>query len=264
MPEPLIVTLGDVLALSVITPPDGLLTESAEPARTRLIVGGHAAVCACWVVAAGARGRAVSARSYDRLGDLVEAELADRGVELEGPGGDGRTGVATVIRAAGARRAALTDRGVCPNLAHELLQPEWFEDADVLHVSGYALLDQPSAGAVERACKIARAAGASLSVDLASADIVSPLVRERIAQLQPEVALATAAQAEAIGGIDDLADLPVISDDGALPAIDPMGVADAFAAGLLSALAAGADSDDALDDARRLADRCAGLDGPLP
>ena len=109
----------------------------------------------------------------------------------------------------------------------------------MLHVSGYALLDQPSAGAVERACEIARGAGASLSIDLACADIATPLVRERIAQLQPDVALATAAQAEAIGGIDDLADLPVISDDGALPAIDPMGVSDAFAAGFLSALAAG-------------------------
>ena len=87
----------------------------------------------------------------------------------------------------------------------------------MLHVSGYALLDQPSAGAVERACEMARGAGASLSIDLACADIVSPLVRERILQLQPDVALATAAQAEAIGGIDDLADLPVISDDGALP-----------------------------------------------
>jgi ribokinase len=264
MPEPLIVTLGDVLALSLITPPEGLLAESAEPAETRLIVGGRAAICACWVVAAEARGRAVSARSYDRLGDLVEAELADRGVELEGPGVQGHTGVATVVRTPGARRTALTDRGVCAKLAHQLIQPEWFDDADVLHVSGYALVDQPSAGAVERACEIAREAGASLSVDLASADIVSPLVRERILQLQPEVVLATAAQAEAIGGIDDLGDLAVISDDGAFPAIDPMGVADAFAAGFLSALAAGADEDDALGDGRLLADHCAGLDGPLP
>src|SRR6185437_10475991 len=102
MPEPLIVTLGDVLALSLITPPEGLLAESAEPAETRLIVGGRAAVCACWVVA---------------------AELADRGVELEGPGVEGHTGVATVVRTPGARPTALTDRGVCAKLAHELIQP---------------------------------------------------------------------------------------------------------------------------------------------
>src|SRR6478736_6988887 len=130
MPEPLIVTLGDVLALSLITPPEGLLAESAEPAETRLIVGGQAALCACWVVAAGARGRAVSARSYDRLGDLLEAELADRGVELQGPGVEGRTGLAAVVRMPGARRTALTDRGVCAQFAAEALQPDWISDAD--------------------------------------------------------------------------------------------------------------------------------------
>jgi ribokinase len=264
MPEPLIVTLGDVLALALITPPDSLITQSATPADARVVVGGQAAICACWLVETGARARAVSARSYDRLGDLIEAELADRGVELEGPGVEGASGLATVIRTPGARRTALTDRGVCRQLAAAALRPEWFSDADVLHVSGYALLEQPSAGAVEVACETARAAGARISVDLACADIVSPLVRERIARLEPDIALATEAQAEAIGGIDDLASLPVVSDDGGIPPIDPMGVADAFAAGFLAALATGADADQAAGLGRLMAVRCAGTEGPLP
>jgi len=146
----------------------------------------------------------------------------------------------------------------------EQLQEEWFEDAGVLHVSGYALLEQPSAGAAERACEIARAAGARLSIDLACADIVSPLVRERILGLRADIALATAGQAEAIGGIEDLAALPVISDSGLPPVADPMGVADAFAAGYLAALAAGDDPDDAADRGRDLAVRCGAGEGPLP
>jgi sugar/nucleoside kinase (ribokinase family) len=264
MAEPLIVTLGDVLALSLITPPEGLMPESSSAVSTELTVGGQAAICACWAVEAGARARVVSARSYDRVGDFVEAELAERGVDLEGPGVEGRTGVATVIRTPGARRTGLTDRGVCPLLSAEQLQEEWFEDAGVLHVSGYALLEQPSAGAAERACEIARAAGARLSIDLACADIVSPLVRERILGLRADIALATAGQAEAIGGIEDLAALPVISDSGLPPVADPMGVADAFAAGYLAALAAGDDPDDAADRGRDLAVRCGAGEGPLP
>ena len=43
-----------------------------------------------------------------------------------------------------------------------------------------------------------------------------------------------------------------------------MGVADAFAAGFLGALAAGADADDAAELGRKMADRCAGVEGPLP
>jgi sugar/nucleoside kinase (ribokinase family) len=264
MAEPLIVTLGDVLAMALVTPPADVMPSSSAAVQTRLVVGGQAAVCACWLVETGARARAVSARSYDRLGDLVEAELADRGVELQGPGVEGVTGLATVIRTPGARRTALTDRGVCPALSADGLRPEWFEDADMLHVSGYALLEEPAASATERAVEIARGAGAQVSVDLACADIVSPLVRERIRRLEPEVALATGAQAEAIGGIDDLADTPVISDRNGIPAIDPMGVADAFAAGFLAALAAGAEVDDAADLGRQMADRAAGVEGPLP
>jgi sugar/nucleoside kinase (ribokinase family) len=260
----LVVTLGDVFALALVTPADGVLPEASTPARSLLTVGGQAAICACWAVETGARARAVSARSYDRLGDLIEAELAERGVEMEGPAADGSTGLATVVRPAGAPRTALTDRGVCARLSAETLRPEWLEDADVLHVSGYALLDQPSAGAAERAFQIAHESGALLSIDLACADIVTPLVRERIARLRPDIALATRSQAEAIGGIDDLAELPVISDRDATPHADPMGVADAFAAGLLAALAADAHPDAAAALGREMAARCGAVSGPLP
>ena len=263
MPEPLIVTLGDALALALISPERAMLPSSSAPAETVITVGGQAAIAACWAVATGARARCLSARAYDRLGDLLEAELADRGVELQGPGVDGRTGLAAVVRVPGARRTALTDRGVCPQLSADALQPDWIDDADVLHVSGYAMLDQPSAGAAERAVELARAAGARVSVDLACADIVSPLVRERLLALRADIAFATPAQAEAIGGADDLAALPVVTD-AAAGAADPMGVADAYAAGYLAAIAAGADPDDADELGREMAGRCGAGDGPVP
>ncbi len=257
-------TLGDVLALALITPEHGILPESSSRSRTQLTVGGQAAISACWAVETGARARAVSARSYDRLGDLIEAELAERGVDMEGPAVAGATGLATVVRPAGARRTALTDRGVCPLLTAEDLRPEWLVDADVLHVSGYALLEQPSAGAAEHAFQLAREAGAQVSVDLACADIVTPLVRERIARLRPDVALATTSQAEAIGGLDDLAELSVISDRDDPGYADPMGVPDAFAGGFLAAFAAGADAGDAISLGSEMAQRCGALPGPLP
>ena len=262
MSEPLIVTLGDVLALALISPDDGRLPESSAPSRTVLTVGGQAAICACWAVETGARARAVAARAYDRLGDLVESELADRGVELQGPGVDGRTGLAAVVRVPGARRTALTDRGVCPQLEAGGLQRDWIDDADVLHISGYALLEQPSAGAAERAAELAREAGARVSIDLACADIVSPLVRQRMLGLAADVAFATPAQARAIGGVDDLAGLAVVTDT-APAASDPMGVSDAYAAGYLAALAAGAEPDDADGLGREMAQRCGAAEGPL-
>ena len=90
------------------------------------------------------------------------------------------------------------------------------------------------------------------------------MVRERITRLKPDVALATAAQADAVGGIDDLAELAVISDRDDPGHADPMGVADAFAGGFLSAFAAGAGADDSVSLGREMAARCGALPGPLP
>jgi hypothetical protein len=60
------------------------------------------------------------------------------------------------------------------------------------------------------------------------------------------------------------AELPVISDRDATPHADPMGVADAFAAGLLAALAADAHPDAAAALGREMAARCGAVSGPLP
>jgi sugar/nucleoside kinase (ribokinase family) len=263
--QPLIVTFGDVLALALITPPSGVIPEASTPVDAEVIVGGQAALTAYWVVEAGARARTVGARAFDRLGDLVEGDLTERGIELVGPGVEGRTGLVTVVRPADGARTALADRGVSPQISADALEEGWFADADLLHVSGYALLDQPAAGAAERAVELARAAGARISVDLACADAVSPLVRQRIADLHADVALATDRQAQAIDGIDDLAAFHVRSDERAVvPPSRSMGVGDAFAGGFLSAFAMGGAVEDAVLYGRELASRCAETESPLP
>jgi ribokinase len=263
--QPLIVTFGDVLALALITPPGGLLPETSTPVEATLTVGGQAAVTACWVVEAGGLARAVGARAYDRLGDLVEAELTERGVELAGPGVEGRTGLITVVDGPGTPRTALADRGVSPLIGADSVDEDLVAGADILHVSGYALADQPSAGAAERAAELARAAGARISVDLASASLVTPLVRQRIADLAPDIVLATEQQSEAAGGLDDLAALQVLSDAGGAAAAPPApGARDAFAGGVLPALALGGALEDAVAYGHELAARCAGSASPLP
>ena len=63
----------------------------------------------------------------------------------------------------------LTDRGPSPQLRADEIDVEWLRGSDVLHVSGYALLDGAIAEAGARAAGAARAQGAQISVDLASA-----------------------------------------------------------------------------------------------
>ena len=90
-------------------------------------VGGQAANVAAWVVALGGRARLIAARGTDLAGQLVAGELARRAVELVGPVIDGRTGVVVSLTDGDAARSMLTDRGVGPDLAADLLQPGWLD-----------------------------------------------------------------------------------------------------------------------------------------
>ena len=44
-------------------PPADVMPQASTPVETRILVGGQAAISACWMVETGARARAVSARS---------------------------------------------------------------------------------------------------------------------------------------------------------------------------------------------------------
>src|SRR5206468_3607848 len=53
------------------------------------------------------------------------------------------------------------------DLAANDLEPEWLA-CDALHLSGYSIMREPIAGAAARAAELARAHGATVSVDLSS------------------------------------------------------------------------------------------------
>jgi len=241
----LICALGDV-ALDVI------VVLEREPAAgddtavtTRVGAGGQAANVAAWAASLGARGRVIARRGADAAGRLCADELASLGVEVVGPAA-GRSGVVVSLVAARGERTMLSDRGAASELAAEELEPGWLDGCDALHVSGYALLREPAAGAAQRAVALARAAGARISVDLSSWTAIqeNEPFRERVARLAPDTIFANEREREALGG--GLAAQWVVKRgaqgievDGraypALPAdvVDTTGAGDALAAGFL-------------------------------
>jgi sugar/nucleoside kinase (ribokinase family) len=122
------------------------------------------------------------------------------------------------------------------------LDSRWF-DADVLHVSGYALLLEPAASAAESAVELARGAGARISLDLSAWSLVDEPFRERARRVAPDVVFATERERDAFGALDSAwvvkRGAHGVRVDGvdhpALPAeiVDPTGAGDAFAAGFL-------------------------------
>jgi len=247
----LVVTVGDAL-LDVIV----RLGETLEPgadasAETRASAGGQAANVAAWAVALGAEARCVAKCGRDMAGQLVAAELEERGIELVGPP-DGRNGIVVSLVAGDGERTMASDRGVAPELSPDDLDPGWFA-CDCLHISGYALLASPIDSAALHAAEVARAHGARVSVDLSAWTRIREYGPQRfralLESLAPDVIFANEPEWEIVGAAYGLAPTAVVKrgSRGALvlgdtqaeipPAtgeiVDATGAGDALAAGFL-------------------------------
>jgi sugar/nucleoside kinase (ribokinase family) len=238
-----ICVLGDAHLDVVVSAPGPVAEETDTPARTSVGVGGQAANVAAWVVALGGRARLIAARAADLAGQLVAGELARRGVDLVGPVIEGRTGV-VVSLTDGLGRSMLTDRGIGPRLAADLLQEDWLQGCGWLHLPAYSLVAEP----VQAAALAAAERAPRLSLDLSSTAALQAYgitrFRELITRLRPDVVFGNEAEAALVG---DLPGSELVVKLGArgvraagtvFPArptqpVDATGAGDAFAAGYL-------------------------------
>ncbi len=249
--------LGDLMLDVIARLEEPLARGDDVRAATRAGAGGQAANVAAWAASLGAEARCVAKRGADDAGELVARELARRGVELVGPVGDGATGVVVSLVEEGERSMA-SDRGVAPSFAPEELDAAWVRDCDVLHLSGYALLREPIDATALLAARLAREAGARVSVDVAAWTEIrryGPVrFRELLDSVAPDVLFATEAEWELLGGAYLTAPVgvlkrgprgvTVLTEDARLdlapvPAdvVDTTGAGDALAAGFLVGLA---------------------------
>ena len=239
----MICVLGDAHLDVVVSARGPVAEETDTPARTSVGAGGQAANVAAWVAALGGRARLIAARGTDLASQLVAGELARRAVELVGPVIEGRTGV-VVSLTDGTSRSMLTDRGVGPGLAAGLLQPDWLDGCDWLHLPAYSLVAQPVAGAALAAAGRAP----RLSIDLSSTAALRAYGARRfgelIARLRPDVVFGNEAEAALVGELPGTELVVKLGPRGvraagtvfpALPTrpVDATGAGDAFAAGYL-------------------------------
>jgi len=274
-----IATFGDVLLDVVVLLSEPLAPGGDVRASNRAGAGGQAANVAAWAAELGADARCIAKRGDDPAGELVARELASRSVELVGPVGSGATGVVASIVHDG-DRALASDRGVAPSFTPEELEEEWVA-CDVLHLSGYALLQEPIAAAALLAARLARKEGARVSVDVAAWTEIrgyGPVrFRELLDELAPDVLFATEAEWELLGGAYLAAPVgvlkrgargcTVVTEDATLEfaaveaqVVDPTGAGDALAAGFL----VGGSLEQAARRGLDAAARCVAKVGSLP
>lgn len=195
----------------VLAPSRAFEIGTDVPGRVMLRQGGSAANTARWLARLGARTTLICAVGRDPEGRALVAALESDGVRLRATRVAGeRTGRIGVLVAPGGERSFVADRAAADRLAPSDLAASMFR-ADLVHLPVYSLLGEPLGLAGRRAIELARAGGALVSLDLASA---GPLLsggrraaHRLVRDAAPDVLFATRVEAEAITGGRDLAGL---------------------------------------------------------
>ena len=251
------------------------LLESVNVASdTRSVVtrrrGGSAANMVEAACRAGGRARFIGQVGDDPAGRWLTEQLESVGADVV-VRWRGRTGTIVVLVDPSGERTMLADRAACVELADP--DPAWLSGLHTLHVPYYSLVGEPLASTTATLAQWANDTGIRVSVDASSAALLehdgAEVALDRIAALSPQVVFANELEAAVLGdGLrpERLGGAVVIVKHGPRPATvwqpgaapvdveatplgdvkDTTGAGDAFAAGVLLALADGADAVDAV------------------
>ena len=198
-----ILVLGDLTLDVVLSPARTIESGTDVPGTVRLRQGGSAATAAAWMGRLGAQVQLVCSVGRDGPGRaLVEAIHGD-GVVVRARRVAGRpTGRIGVVVAADGERSFVADRGAADELGAADLRASWFAALELLHLPLYSLLGEPLGTAGREAIRLARSAGALVSLDLAS---VGPLLANGrpaalalVRSVAPDVLLTTAGELSAL------------------------------------------------------------------
>ena len=173
-----LVSLGD-LAWDVLAKPDTLLQAGGDTTgRLELSGGGSAANVAVWARRLGQPSTFVGKIGHDTFGELALAGLRSEGVTPEVTLSQAHpTGVILALIDRRGQRAMLTGQGADWELLPDELPRALIGAARHLHLTAWSLFRDPPRAAALEAARIAHTAGASLSLDPGSFQMIGQLGR---------------------------------------------------------------------------------------
>ena len=144
--------------------------EALRPLGVKYVAGGSAANTISCTAILGMPSGFIGKVGDDELGHLFKSDQEQYGIRTHLLTGEHSSGRSMVFVSGGnAERTFAVYLGSALDLVPEDLDPAWFAGYDYFHIEGYLVQNQDL---VRRAVELARAAGCTVSLDLASYNVV--------------------------------------------------------------------------------------------
>lgn len=167
-----IVAFGDIVNDVVVVPKAAIRTDTDTAATIRPRPGGSAANTAAWLGSLGTPADFVGCVGIADF-EYHAAELRKQGVVPYLTTAPGLPTSTIVIIVDGEQRTMLTERGANRALTTNDLSDELLEQAAVLHLTGYSLIDGPRAAGIRELIERAHMAGVTVSMNPGSAGFIA-------------------------------------------------------------------------------------------
>lgn len=174
-PRP-IIAVGDLVWDVLVKPDHKLLPGGDTTGHIALAPGGSAANTAVWIARAGMPAGFVGKVGADTIGNLAVADLEQAGVAAHIARTSARdTGIILVMLDQAGQRSMVTNQGADFHLMPQDVPHAPLEHCAHVHITAWSLFSDPPRAAALHAAQIAKAAGATVSLDPGSFQMIQEL-----------------------------------------------------------------------------------------
>lgn len=282
-----IIFVGDVMQDILISHKDEIAFGSDTQANIKIQGGGSATNAAVWASTQNLEVGLVARIGDDQTGKIILEELNRPNLNLNLVETNGvSSGSCAILIDATGERSMFPDPGANIFLTSNDVPKEWFEQAEIIHISAYSLLRKNTKNAIGEIIKIAKENGLKTSVDVASSQ---PLIDNdgfnALKDLAPwDYLFANKDEAQVLGDITKIKSLckNLILKQGSkeslwikedfeikdvpekVEIVDLIGAGDAFAAGFLVSVINKETPQNTLKNANQLGAKAVGISGARP
>jgi sugar/nucleoside kinase (ribokinase family) len=282
-----IIFVGDVMQDILISHKDEIAFGSDTQANIKIQGGGSATNAAVWASTQNLEVGLVARIGDDQTGKIILEELNRPNLNLNLVKTNGvSSGSCAILIDATGERTMFPDPGANIFLTSNDVPKEWFEQAEIIHISAYSLLRKNTKNAIGEIIKIAKENGLKTSVDVASSQ---PLIDNdgfnALKDLAPwDYLFANKDEAQVLGDITKIKSLckNLILKQGSkeslwikedfeikdvpekVEIVDLIGAGDAFAAGFLVSVINKETPQNTLKNANQLGAKAVGINGARP